>query len=507
MDEGHLFVVPGRLENLDCDAVVIPTSLVFGVRRIWASALGVREEQASKDAWRARAAKAQPIAWPDNGWGRGRTDALPFALPTWFIDSTDRGGLDGLSERLTRLLADVARNGLAPSNLRPRPLVALPVLGVGHGGFGAELRGRAIRNQLEVCLDAVRRYPMDVVIVAFNPSDYSAIQSYRLAERLYVELPPHQSKSLDALVDKVSRGALAVFFGAGVSMSAGLPSWNGLLTELDASADPAGLGFSGLDSALDQAQLLRKRLGAAMGQRVAEIVSGRERYGLSHALLAALDCPHAVTTNYDELYESAYADGHQRGGDLHVLPYGSPEPSSPWLVKMHGDVKHPDDIVLARSDFVGYSARSGPLGAVVQSLLMTEHLLVVGASLSDDNFLRLAHEVLAFRAHNLGTVLKFSATRAERELWGDEFDFIDVSSPGAGAGESARRLAIFLDVLAMRTAKPHHILDEKYQELLSEPEKKIARGLRSSTELLESLPHSARSRWRGVRDVLQAHGA
>lgn len=508
MSDGHVFVVRGRLENLDCDAVVVPTSLGFGVRRIWASALGVREGQVSKEMWRERALQAQPEAWfEQDGWGRARCGVLPYVVATWFIDSTVRGGLPGMSARLEKVLEDVAEMGLEPANLRPRPLVALPVLGVGHGGFGGRERGEALRRQLQLCLEAVARYPLDVAIVAFEPSDFAAIQTYRRNNGLYVKLPEAQQRELAQLVGRVRKGTLAVFFGAGVSMSAGLPSWNTLLTQLDEFAEPAGKGFAGVGSPLDKAQLLRRRLGEHLGDKVVQIVGGHQRYGLSHALLAALDCPHAVTTNYDELYERAFVDGHRTDGVLHVLPGDAPEPGSPWLVKMHGDVSRPGDIVLARSDFVGYAAKSGPVGAVVQSLLMTEHLLVVGASLSDDNFLRLAHEVLTFRSRDLGTVLRFAVTEAERELWGGEFSFVDVSTPDAPAGESARRLAIFLDVLAMETANPAHLLDERYAELLTVQEKKLAATLRGVGMDVATLEGEARTRWDGIGDVLRQYGA
>lgn len=506
MSDGHVFVVRGRLENLDCDAVLIPTSFQFGVRRIWASALGVRELQESKDDWRQRAKGARPKDWDEHdGWGKAQDllGALPDARKAWFIDSTVRGGLAGMSRRLGLTLEDIANARLSPANLRPRPLVALPVLGVGHGGFGGAQRGEALRRQLEICLDAVRRFELDVVIVAFVPSDYAAVQTCRRDNGLYVGLPESQQQSLAELAGKVRKGTLAVFLGAGVSMSAGLPSWNGLLDQLD---EPAGVGFEGLDSVLDKAQLLRKRLGPDLGTKVSQIVGVHQHYGLSHALLAALDCPHAVTTNYDQLYERAFADGHRSSAELHVLPYGTPEPGTPWLVKMHGDVKHPDDIVLARSDFVGYSAKSGPVGAVVQSLLMTEHLLVVGASLSDDNFLRLAHEVLAFRSHNLGTVLKFSVTDAERELWSNEFAFVEISVAGASAGESARRLAMFLDVLAMEAAPPNHLLDERYKELLTPEERALGEKVRAAADAIAALEGDARARWSGIDEIFQQYG-
>ncbi|WP_093186253.1 SIR2 family protein [Sanguibacter gelidistatuariae] len=49
--------------------------------------------------------------------------------------------------------------------------------------------------------------------------------------------------------------------------------------------------------------------------------------------------------------------------------------STQWLLEMHGDISRPSPIILSRSDFVRYAAASGPMGAVVQSLLMTKHFL------------------------------------------------------------------------------------------------------------------------------------
>ena len=59
-------------------------------------------------------------------------------------------------------------------------------------------------------------------------------------------------------------------------------------------------------------------------------------------------------------------------------------------------------------------------GALLQSLLMTEHLLVVGVSLNDDNIVRLAYEVQAYRgAHKLeGHVRHASRRRCGRPAGG-----------------------------------------------------------------------------------------
>src|SRR5690606_11665136 len=131
-------------------------------------------------------------------------------------------------------------------------------------------------------------------------------------------------------------------------------------------------------SPLDRAELLRRALGEEFGDAVAEEAARVDRYAITHSLLAALGCREIVTTNYDELYERAAADLDGTDG-VPVRPYEEPRGGRPWVLKMHGDVHDPAGIVLTRSDFVRYDSRSRPMGSVVQALLLTRHLLVVGA--------------------------------------------------------------------------------------------------------------------------------
>ena len=101
-----------------------------------------------------------------------------------------------------------------------------------------------------------------------------------------------------------------------------------------------------------------------------------------------------------------------------VLPWASAVGSERWALKLHGDVEHPDSIVLTRRHMLTYDAQNRPSAALLQSVLLTKHLLVIGTSLTDDNVLRLAYEVQAYRVHHrpkseetFGTQLDASAGR------------------------------------------------------------------------------------------------
>lgn len=290
-------------------------------------------------------------------------------------------------------------------------------------------------------------------------------------------------------------GSLALFIGAGTSMPAGAPSWDGLI---DALAKKAEIGeilrerLKGL-SPLDQAELLHGRLEERLGQTIAKQVRGLKP-ALAHGLLAGLNCEGAVTTNYDQLYEAAV----EGTGDpaVTVLPKRVPGPGGRWLLKMHGDLEDEERIVLTRSQFVGFTGVSGPAGAVLQSLLLTKHLLVVGASMKDDNFLRLIHEVAAYRdpvpksqskstsnggqaeSEKFGTILSFDGDPALKELHGRYFAWETIA--GADDAEKARQLEIFLDAVAMFASSDHRwLVDWRFAYLLSEDHRKLAERVRS----------------------------
>jgi hypothetical protein len=213
------------------------------------------------------------------------------------------------------------------------------------------------------------------------------------------------------LADRARSGELALFFGAGVSIPAGLPSWRELLRAcLQACPDLDTVDFHSLQP-LDQGELLRRVLGDRFGPIVAQR-STADRHALGHALLAALGCTEAATTNYDQCFELAAAGA---GTAPRVMPWEIPHGRAPWLLKLNGDVGHPQSIVLARRDFLRHEALARPSASVLESMMMTRHLLIVGASLTDDNVLRLTHEVAGFRAEHgseqqpFGTVLDVEA--------------------------------------------------------------------------------------------------
>jgi hypothetical protein len=114
-----------------------------------------------------------------------------------------------------------------------------------------------------------------------------------------------------------------------------------------------------------------------------------------------------------------------------VLPYqGVTSSRQRWLLKLHGTVASPADIVLTREDYLRYPDRRGALAALVQALLITRHMMFVGFSLGDDNFHRIVDDVrkaLGDRGPDpepFGTALMVRAPSFTQELWQDDLEIV-----------------------------------------------------------------------------------
>jgi hypothetical protein len=279
-------------------------------------------------------------------------------------------------------------------------------------------------------------------------------------------------------------------------MSAGLPSWSGLLKALaqQVAIDYDEKTWKSL-SPLDAAELLRRaaqkkfpELANALGRLVAEEIRPVQRYALSHVLLASLRCEQVITTNFDRLYEKA-SEAIGASKPVVVLPQTTGRELTQaggggWLLKLHGDVGDEKSIVLDRRSFVTYDARRRPLGGILQTTLLTKHLLVVGASMTDDNVIRLIHEVAELseqsgKTPQLGTVLTLRKDTLQEDLWEPEFSYVDLSN-GEDLPQAARNLEVFLDDVAMHaTTINRHLLATSYDSLLADPdERELAEDVR-----------------------------
>ena len=476
---GHVFVVGADLTRLSCDDVLVPTDRSLRVASGFCPLLppAVLAERLPDGAcvgleW---SAADRVLEVPDDGSRR-----------VWLVDTVDADGhgLPWILDGARQALDAVARREVPePAHGRARRLVGLPALGTGWGG-AAGRRGALLQQLLPVLREAAHEHDFDVALVLRGPSDLAAAQRVRRGEDGGWDLPGHLRALAEQLGEKARRGQLAVFFGAGVSAAAGLPTWERLVDELaEASglADDLRDGLSRLPPQ-DSAALLARELGRERLEAFVKERFGPGSYALAHALIADLPVQEFVTTNYDPLVEQAAAD---IGRAVRVLPFEEPASGSPWLLKLHGDAAHPESVVLTREEYLQLGDTRAALAGVLHSLLLTRHMLFVGTSMLDDDLIRIAHQVRSAlqlqgsaSGRRNGTVLALQEDLARARLWERDVETVAMGAADLPAPEAARRLEVLLDLIGCLSTPPTgYLLDPAYRGLLDEEECAVADAL------------------------------
>ena len=484
MGQGHLFIVRGDIRRLACDAWLLPCDARGRPHEKWLLPETPLPPAPNLPAsWNRGESRALPVGWspgPGAGPWLVNVEGSDDTPPEWYVE-----GVRQFLEAVRPSVDDRPR--WFP---RERPLVALPLVGTGEGG-GRDRAGQILALLLDFLARAARLHRWDLALVAHDGPAFAAAQAARQQQTTpdpWADLDAGLKERADELARIASRGGLALFLGAGVSASAGLPLWGELLDKLAERGGMAPDELSALRrlNPLDQAGVIERRLGGTEGlQRSIRELFAAGQYALGHSLLATLPVREVVTTNYDRLFETAW---EALGRKPSVLPYRIKAGADRWVLKMHGCVSHPEDIVLTREDHLGYTQRNGALAGIVQTLLITRHMLFVGFSLNDDNFHRIADAVRrVVRAPDcdgegalpFGTVLSLERSPLVEELWGGDLGWVSMSDGGRETGDpaderekwaAARRLEVFLDYLVARTRGAAHLLDPRYASVLTAEE-------------------------------------
>ena len=542
---GHVFVMHGDITRLGCDAWLLPVDGAMNVRPHWTRAVA-----RITDKW---SFPAHPEGWQgeDPGaWGSPHNRVVmvqdwPDALPRPWLTEVGRFGVpiswyvEGARQFLHSAVDWIRGGDHRFLRERARPLLALPLVGTGKGG-ARHTSGKMVQQLMPMLYEVAGTSGVDVVLVTRESADYAAAQAARRkyqrqkARDPWPELHPQLRTIAEDLALRAARGELVTFIGAGVSFGAGLPDWNELLLSLGkrSGLDPgqqqalASMGY------LDRAQVLAHHFSASggLGRAVSEELKRYHCYAMSHGFLASLPVSEVVTTNYDRLFEAA---SMATGRRLAVLPYAPTAGHDRWLLKMHGCVDWPDDIVLTREDYLRYDRRRAALAGIVQALLITKHIFFVGFSLNDDNFHRIADAVRQAIAPEpeaagsdedagkgdqagrepFGTCVTLFRNELFETLWQGDMAWVRMGADDEtrlSADDwrtrlpvAARRLEIFLDYLAFRNVGSEHLLERRFKGSLSDSEKALKEALLVLANTQEA--HKA-PQWALVERLLRSLG-
>jgi hypothetical protein len=494
---GHLFVAQGDLTKLACDAVIIPCDSDLNVNPVWVSVLPANLPAGDGDWLRLPGVACDHgiVKLPDSN---GRRVCAVIA-----VEGQSEPG--DVVDRVWRALSAVA-GGLDKADTRALPLVGVPLVGTGDGG----LHGR----RAEVIDKLLRRHrdspvAADLALILNDRRDFAAVQVRRVDDD-WMDLDHSLLEKADRLGELAGSRQLSLFLGAGISQPAGLPSWWGLLEQL---AEAAGMALSQEVSPFDAAIPIVTTLGARYYDEMKARVDV-PRHAVGHALLASLRVKQMVTTNFDPCLELALAS--VLDGNFRVLTRELADGALPWLLKLHGDIRRPESIVLTSADVNIHREENQALQGVVQSLLLTSHLLFVGFSLTDESFLDLAAAVTRVRnkadrkpTAGTGTAIALTPNGVDAARYKD-LDMFPVLDDDAKTVEASRLLEIFLDRLCWKAASENdlvaeYLLDDRYVSGLSAADS----DLRDILKKIENLSSGVESTpgWRPVARALTSLGA
>ena len=471
---GHLFVLQGDLTQLRCSAILVPCDTDWKV--VWEHWASLLPEEcfgpADANGWR-----------PLKGGGTGRyTDVVTdptrwvslAVTATWSRFDTAQERARWVADGVVEAIDDLSTRELPPAPGRVKPLIGLPLVGTGAGGFETT-RGVLIHALLPKLIKAAREHDADIALVLKDQRDHAAVQAVRTD--YWTEFAAEQPEIAgnvdiaDELGRQAAHGELSLFLGSGVSVPLGVPDWKTLLSNIS----PFAIDFQ--SKTLQQiAQDIEHEIGREqLEQRVVRNVSV-DGVAPAHLLLAALAVRQVVTTNFDTAYERAL-DATAGKGKYRVLTGQLALQPDPWLLKYHGCIRRPPTIVITTKDYAELKMHHGALQAVVESLMITSHLMFVGFSMEDEDFIDAAARVKAVRdlaedreKSPVATVLALHPNAVSDH---EGFKIVRMLDDPDSPKEAARRLEIFLDRVSWKAttkgpASSSYLLHPHYLDLFAE---------------------------------------
>lgn len=214
-----------------------------------------------------------------------------------------------------------------------------------------------------------------------------------------------RTNAIKELAELFIKKKASFFIGAGASLSAGLPTWRGLLGELIDELEKLP-GVDGCDGFLESCRRMTKDsskwfvaasvIRAKLGKRFDEYIDSRFcnenlKPGNVHKHIVDIPWNYVITTNYDDLIETAYSikySGNKRVDgptyDKTSEAVGYFYKDKPFVFYCHGRARtEPSKLILSDSDYrtlvhsqIGYQS-------FLQTLFVSTSFLFVGSSIND----------------------------------------------------------------------------------------------------------------------------
>jgi len=249
----------------------------------------------------------------------------------------------------------------------------------------------------------------------------------------------------EPLMSDISDGRCLPFIGAGFSLNAKLPAeltmpdWTGLanqlarLAKLNGSLTPPAIAER-YEQRFGRVQLIEAIRKALHGERA--------KPGAAHLAFAMLPFDTVYTTNFDLLLEESYSTCgrpfRSLVGELQ-MPFHAGQMASN-IVKLHGDLRHEEHIVVTQKDYDGFLQRYPVIATHLSAMLITRTPLFIGYSLSDPDFLQIRNVVRARLGNfeRMAYVVQFDASEEEIEkALADRIHVVSLSTKNGQSRDAA----------------------------------------------------------------------
>jgi len=213
------------------------------------------------------------------------------------------------------------------------------------------------------------------------------------------KLTPDNRKNLESLIQKISQDECCIFVGAGLSIPAGYPNWEGLVTTLKQAAE-INTGCDPCDPELsnwDKAEFYRETLGEERyREQIIDLFSpdGKEDYRSIHRVIMEIPFHAYITTNYDYCLENAASS---LGKSIRVHFFPELDPSylrTEDAFHIHG-VLNPDNphgtvgtFILTERDYREAYRLESSLPNFLASLFWFHTLVFIGYSMNDNDLIK-----------------------------------------------------------------------------------------------------------------------
>jgi hypothetical protein len=205
----------------------------------------------------------------------------------------------------------------------------------------------------------------------------------------------------EELVEALKKGRCAALIGAGLSISAGYPTWGTLLDALierarqkDIITPDKELELREIAKTPSKWLMVAQELSDSYGTGLFHNELGKifEEVGAAptdvHRLLTEIPFRFVVTTNYDQLIENAYFPKFNRIPRIFTHQDTPDFADALWkedffILKAHGDLQKKSSIVLTEKDYRTVVYSSPGYRALLAAIFTTKTILFLGASLSD----------------------------------------------------------------------------------------------------------------------------